>query len=623
MAGGGRLGDIIKMDEELIMKTCSSAMNAHKFQGNPFTFEKISDSSDTYTSFIFSFAGSWSINDWQLAQKPFGETQIKTELFPSLRSIGNDEFAMVNQAFQQRFEEQILGTSDFRAKVEMAMQKSVKGRKQMVFTGHSTGGSIAILATLWFLEKCSIREDTSPLCVTFGCPLTGNHIFSHALSREKWASYFKHFVMRYDIVPRILLAPIPSIDQKIPPILQLFDAKCKNPALQHFENIITQQASDFFITVMRNASAMTSHAACKLMGNTNFLLETTASFISLSPYKPFGTYIFCTGNGKLVVLSNPDAVLQLLFYSCQLSRETDQEVDIAYKSLLQHFVYEVELQESLQMQDVHNLDLNQLGTLPLSAEVGGDSATLNSALNDLGLSSRARLCLRAVGELEKRKLGNKDHINGKKTDIDKAMKELEDYRAKSALRKLGYYDAFKLQKDYKDFDATVKRQELAGIWDEIIEMLKRYELPDGFEGDKGWVELGTRYRRLVEPLDIANYYRQSKNEDTGAYMKRGRPKRYRYTQRWREHAGKMATDASGESNFWAELEEIHSKTGSREGFEEVKDRVLKLEEDVHKWVFGGDLDRDVFLEESTLVKWWKILPDEHKSRSCLSRFMNG
>ncbi|XP_035542456.1 protein EDS1B-like [Juglans regia] len=116
MAGGGRLGDIIKMDEELIMKTCSSAMNAHKFPGNPFTFEKIRASSDTYTSFIFSFAGSWSISDWQLAQKPFGETQIKTELFPSLRSIGNDEFAMVNQAFQQRFEERILGTSDFRAK---------------------------------------------------------------------------------------------------------------------------------------------------------------------------------------------------------------------------------------------------------------------------------------------------------------------------------------------------------------------------------------------------------------------------------------------------------------------------------------------------------------------------
>lgn len=232
------------------------------------------------------------------------------------------------------------------------------------------------------------------------------------------------------------------------------------------------------------------------------------------------------------------------------------------------------------------------------------------------------MCLRAAGELEKRKRGNEDNINGKKIDIDKAMNELEEYREKSELRKLGFYDAFKLQKYKEDFNANVKRLELAGIWDEIIEMLKRYELPDGFEADRGWIELGTRYRRLVEPLDIANYYRHSKNEDTGSYLTRGRPKRYRYTQRWREHAAKMATDASGESVIWAELEEIRGKTGSREGFEEVRDRVLKLEEGVHKWVCGGDLNRDVFLEESTFVKWWKTLTDEHRSQSPLSRFMN-
>ncbi|MED6203495.1 Protein eds1L, partial [Stylosanthes scabra] len=61
-------------------------------------------------------------------------------------------------------------------------------------------------------------------------------------------------------------------------------------------------------------------------------------------------------------------------------------------------------------------------------------------------------------------------------------------------------------------------------------MLKRYELPDEFEGKKEWIELGTSFRRLVEPLDIANYYRHLKNEDTGPYMIKARPKRYRYTQ---------------------------------------------------------------------------------------------
>jgi enhanced disease susceptibility 1 protein len=255
----------------------------------------------------------------------------------------------------------------------------VTKRKQIVFTGHSLGGSMAILATLWFLEKYFKPDNkSSPLCLTFGCPLTGNRIFSHALRRENWDPYFIHFVMRYDIVPRLLLAPIPSIEQEFDSILRFF-------ATQSSIGAVPEEASIFYTTVMRNAASVASHAACNLMGNTNLLLETVTNFVELSPYKPFGTYIFCTVNGKLVVLRNPDAVLQLLFYSTQLSSETELQ-EMPCVSLRQHFRYEDELQESLEMQDV--VDLKQLETLPLSAEVtGGDSATINSALNDLGLVS--------------------------------------------------------------------------------------------------------------------------------------------------------------------------------------------------------------------------------------------
>ncbi|KAF3960698.1 hypothetical protein CMV_014597 [Castanea mollissima] len=246
----------------------------------------------------------------------------------------------------------------------------------------------------------------------------------------------------------------------------------------------------------------------------------------------------------------------------------------------------------------------QLEQLPLSSDsTSSDIATINSALNDLGLSTRARLCLCAAGELEKRKIGNKESIDLKKPDIDKAMKYLEeDYQLNCENRGLGYYDAFKFQETPKDFDANVKRLELAGIWDEIIEMLKRYELPDAFEGLRNWVLLGTRYRRLVEPLDIANYYRHSKNEDTGAYMIKGRPKRYRFTQRWREHADKMPAESSGESCFWAKIEELRIKISSQ-GFDPIKEEVLQLEEQVQNWINDKELDRDVLLEKSTFKKW--------------------
>ncbi|XP_075661047.1 protein EDS1-like isoform X2 [Castanea sativa] len=479
------LGENIEINTELIKKAYSLAVKAHsKSLERAYYVEGRSHRSSN--PIIFSFSGCWSENGWYDGE-PFGATEINLPLlFPSLRSIGVNENALVNKAFLQRFVDKILGNSDF----DREVQKAVKENKQILFTGHSSGGSTANLATIWFLEKCLKSKynykisPSSPLCVTFGCPLTGNHIFSHSLRRENWARYFIHFVMRYDIVPRIMLAPISSIKLEFQKVLQFLNAKSVNLARA---SIDTFDASNFYMRVMKNASSVLCHE--------------------------------------------------------------EECTDIAHRSLQQHFGYENDLQESFQM--LNEVYLEPLEQLPLSSDSTiSDIATINSALNDLGLSTRARLCLCAAGELEKRKTGNKESIDLKKPDIEKAMKYLEEgYRSNCENRGLGCYDAFKLQETHNDFNANVKRLELAGIWDEIIEMLKRYELPDAFEGLRDWVLLGTRYRRLVEPLDIANYYRHLKNEDTGAYMIRGRPKRYRFTQRWREHAEKMPVESSGESCF--------------------------------------------------------------------------
>ena len=82
------------------------------------------------------------------------------------------------------------------------------------------------------------------------------------------------------------------------------------------------------------------------------------------------------------------------------------------------------------------------------------------------------MCLHVARELENREDGNQKRIDAKKTDIYLQ----EDYRLHCghSVSSLGCYDAVKLQETSKDFDAHVKGLELAGIWDEIIEMLKRY-----------------------------------------------------------------------------------------------------------------------------------------------------
>lgn len=605
---GGNLGDHIGLKDDIITKACGLAFKAHKSPEKLYLYEKVRISSEIYH--VFSFTGSWDPNEW-FVKKPFGETKIDLVKFPSLRSIGNDEAALVNEGFAKRFN-LILETTPIKSEVN----KAILDGKQVVFTGHSSGAAMAIFATFWALEEnfnpTKPQNHKPPFCVTFGSPLIGNHIFSHASRRENWSRYFIHFVLRYDIVPRILLAPFSSIEQTFGNILQFLNPKSKTSSQDSTRGSVI---SEFYSTVMRNVASVTSHAACILMGSTNLLLETVANFVELSPYRPFGTYIFCNGNGQLIVVKNSDAVLQILFHAAQLSR-LEKLQEVANNSIHQHLGYEDELKDSLGgMQSLVYLD--QLEELPLSAD---------AALDGLGLSTRARLCLRAAGELEKQKRRNEEKIRKEFQDkAEQSMKDLESYKTNCVVHNSkGYYDAFKVQKEANDFQANVKRLVLAGVWDEIIEMLKRYELPDEFEGNIEWIGRGTNFRRLVEPLDIANYYRHLKHEDTGPYMIRARPKRYRYTQRWLEHFRREPKPVSiTESTFWAEMEEIYNLINSKKPFDDaVKKRVVQLEQDLKKWTDGGELTKDTFLKDPSFIKWWEILPQEHKATSLIARLVS-
>ncbi|KAL1541551.1 Lipase (class 3), variant 2 [Salvia divinorum] len=594
---GGRLGEKIGLKEDVIQRACRLSMKAHeKAPGKPYIHEKTRGSNDV----LFAFPGSWCVDDWY-TRDPFGEVKVDVSKFPCIRSVGNEEIGSVNEAFATRFNT-LLSRSPLAAEVEKAMSE----RKQVVFTGHSSGGATAILAAIWCFEKYirSNHSQTTPLCVTFGSPLAGDHVFCHALRRENCSRCFFHFVMRHDVVPRITLAPLSNIQPWLHGVLESL-----NPRSQfHLQD--TSAASGFLLSVMRNALSVASHAACNLKGCTSLLLETVASIVELSPYRPFGTFVFCPGNGKLVVVDNPDAVLQLLFFCLQLSPE-EENTEFLHKMMRDHFLYESELEESLNMQDVIYLD--SLVNIPLDAHA---TTSYAAALNDLGLTAQARLCLRAAGEMERQKMENQRRIDSNKDTIREALKKIHEYKTSCEIKKIGYYDTFKIQKDITDFHANVKRQELSGIWDEIVEMIKRYELPDGFEGRKEWVELGTLFRRLMEPLDIANYYRHLLNEDTGPYMVKARPKRYKFTQKWREHAEGMVAGGSSETTFWAEVEELRAKP-----YDQIRDEVLRLEQDLYAWVSKGWMGTDVFLEGSSFSKWWKALPLEHRSGSCIATFI--
>ncbi|KAL6013401.1 Lipase (class 3) [Asimina triloba] len=252
-----------------------------------------------------------------------------------------------------------------------------------------------------------------------------------------------------------------------------------------------------------------------------------------------------------------------------------------------------------------------------------DSDSSSFALAIVLQSVEARVCLCAAGESEKNKLKNLDKVKANQGKIEEALNVINNYKKACKTRGIGYYDAFKLQKEKEDFNANLRRLELAGLFDEILDMLHTHELPDNFESQGEWVNLGTSYRCLVEPLDIANYYRHYKNEDTGPYLINGRPWRYRHAQRWLEHARRMPAGSITDSCFWAKVEELSLDTANGRCFDEMSGRIMELEKELATAIDGGQLDRDVLLEGSTFVRWWKTLPQQHQLGSCIAGLISG
>ncbi|EYU31236.1 hypothetical protein MIMGU_mgv1a0179101mg, partial [Erythranthe guttata] len=106
---------------------------------------------------------------------------------------------------------------------------------------------VASLSTLWLLSH---DIQTPILCITYGSPLLGNEPFSQAILQQRWSGNFCHIVL-------------------IPKMPSLFD-----------------EVSDIIIDDQETKNTM-------------------------SPYWPFGSYMFITENGA-ICLDNATAIVEFL-----------------------------------------------------------------------------------------------------------------------------------------------------------------------------------------------------------------------------------------------------------------------------------------------------------------------
>eukprot|EP00253_Pinus_taeda_P027873 PITA_27873 len=475
----------------------------------------------------------------------------------------------------------IIEKTDFQAKIYTDFEQ--KKIKPIIFLGHSIGGAVATLATLWVLGK-RLRQ-SSPFYIMFGCPLVGDERLVEAVGRENWGGNFCHVVSKHDIVPRMLLAPIESIANSLTTIFPYWQGI----------NVLDSLIQD----------------ACRTLLNQIFVSPS-------SPYKPFGTYMLCSSNGAPCI-QNAQKVLEMLSLTMP-SQQTSFD-EIVQACLSEHIRYDSVLKEVLQnsirgIRSIENSNSEfpyEMGNLFQLEAIGV------GAQND-----HAQLALRNAGETEKRYNTNVDELAIELSLIQSSMAELEWY--KESCEKDGYYDKFRNQ-DKKDIHADIYRLRLAGFWDEIIEKWEGHELPSDFESQNKWINAGNTYRKLVEPLDITYYYR---NNNNGNYLSDGRPKRHKVLQEWMEAKEKTRSSRGNsrgqrsrgkraslteDSCFWAYVEEVGKEL---ENLKQGQHQSLQCLEEFERYVTTMNdalkISANVFFEGSRYMKWkeeWEKYKREH------------
>lgn len=421
--------------------------------------------------------------------------------------------------------------------------------RPLIVTGHSIGGCIATLFTLWLLEAISPKDTKRPLCITFGSPLIGDTGLQQAISeRPTWNSCFLHVSSSKD------------------PIQKLFAASPQN-----------------------------------------------GRPIELG-YKPFGTFLLCSESG-FACFEEPELALDLMVaISSDGVGNGGPLQSFCYGEILKIFKCGLICRG---VSKVGGRDLSPLQTgLFIQAEGIDVKATqLQQQLKNGDIDSLVAKMEKITKDVVARKRNVFDPTK-KLNEMKINMTYLEWYK-KHSLPRGGYYDVFKSKESMAREEIVKRKRILTQYW---VKMVKEAEkMPQ--EGGKffllKWLYGGTNYRRMVEPLDIAEFYKKG-NKD---YLAQ-RSDHYKLLEKWvdddksngnqsneeRNHACSLTED----SCFWAYVEEamiscklLRNGETSPEVKESQRENLVKFENYVMDLVRKYAVSTEIFLRQSSFMQWWE------------------
>ncbi|KAK1551850.1 hypothetical protein Q3G72_029855 [Acer saccharum] len=485
----------------------------------------------------------------------------------------------------------IYSCPDFLTQMEELMKKS----KSIVITGHSIRGTTASLSTLWLLSSLqSIHSSLSVLCITFGSPLLGNESLSRAILRERWDGNFCHVVAKYDIMPRLLFSPLSHFSPQLPFLLKYWQLSLTSPENKKLDLQLHDEAKEeiyrFVLTDLQDI----------LQGGERMATSTL--------FWPFGSYFFCSEEGAICI-DNASSVIKMMFLMLTMgSPNCSIEDHLRYGDYAATVSFQFLNQRSFMP-----------GDLPESCYEAGIALALQSSgiASQEPVANQVKDCLKMAKRMGRTPNLNLANLAIKLSQITPYRAQIEWYKncCDESDDRMGYYDSFKLRGTSKrDSQVNMNRMKLGIFWDHVIEMLENNDLPHDFHMRGKWVNASQFYMLLVEPLDIANYYRDGKSH----YMQNGRERRYKIFDRWwreRRVTEKVNNNRSTlasltqDTCFWAKVEEAKEcldrvrSERDRGKLDFLWRNINVFERYAAELVESKQVSKDVLAQNSSYVLW--------------------
>ncbi|PKI34330.1 hypothetical protein CRG98_045246, partial [Punica granatum] len=151
----------------------------------------------------------------------------------------------------------------------------------------------------------------------------------------------------------------------------------------------------------------------------------------------------------------------------------------------------------------------------------------------------------------------------KLNDVKVNMAQLEWYKKMNENGGYAYYDSYKIKRLMRDHRVVEFKRILTDYWEKLVEEVEKKPQKEDVPLRKEWLYGGTNFRRMVEPLDIADYYKVKGRRD---YWNGGRLNCYKKLEKWLKKAKKPDTSLNTrkqnirssmteDSCFWAQVEE--------------------------------------------------------------------